>query len=98
MSGTHRPFSDGAGYTRHCWECANATGWGQSCGSRVYNATSTPNPFVHLLNRRKRDRQVRQPEQPVPGRGWLHGVQEGKVTEEEWRDLATKPIGTVVRK
>ena len=46
MSGTHRPFSDGAGYTRHCWECANATGWGQSCGSRVYNATSTPNPFV----------------------------------------------------
>lgn len=25
MSGTHRPFSDGAGYTRHCWECANAT-------------------------------------------------------------------------
>ena len=31
-------------------------------------------------------------------RGWLHGVQEGKVTEDEWRDLATKPIGTVVRK
>lgn len=23
----HRPFTDGAGYTRHCWECANAKGW-----------------------------------------------------------------------
>lgn len=31
MSGTrrgrHRRFVDGAGFTRHCWECANATDW-----------------------------------------------------------------------
>lgn len=23
----HRRFCDGAGYTRHCWECRHATGW-----------------------------------------------------------------------
>ncbi len=23
----HKRFCDGAGYTRHCWECANATNW-----------------------------------------------------------------------
>lgn len=23
----HRRFTDGAGYTRHCWECAHAKGW-----------------------------------------------------------------------
>lgn len=23
----HRRFTDGAGFTRHCWECANATDW-----------------------------------------------------------------------
>ena len=23
----HRRFADGAGFTRHCWECANATDW-----------------------------------------------------------------------
>ena len=23
----HRPFTDGAGFTRHCWECAHARGW-----------------------------------------------------------------------
>lgn len=23
----HRRFADGAGFTRHCWECANASGW-----------------------------------------------------------------------
>ena len=31
MSGTRRKrhvrFTDGAGFTRHCWECANATDW-----------------------------------------------------------------------
>lgn len=23
----HRPFTDGAGFTRHCWECGHARGW-----------------------------------------------------------------------
>ena len=23
----HRRFTDGAGYTRHCWECTHATDW-----------------------------------------------------------------------
>lgn len=23
----HRRFIDGAGYTRHCWECRHARGW-----------------------------------------------------------------------
>ena len=23
----HRRFTDGAGFTRHCWECSNATDW-----------------------------------------------------------------------
>lgn len=23
----HRGFADGAGYTRHCWECTHATDW-----------------------------------------------------------------------
>lgn len=23
----HRRFEDGAGFTRHCWECSNATDW-----------------------------------------------------------------------
>ena len=23
----HRPFTDGAGFTRHCWECDHAKGW-----------------------------------------------------------------------
>ena len=23
----HRRFADGAGFTRHCWECSNATDW-----------------------------------------------------------------------
>lgn len=23
----HRRFADGAGFTRHCWECVHAKGW-----------------------------------------------------------------------
>ena len=23
----HRRFMDGAGFTRHCWECKHANGW-----------------------------------------------------------------------
>ena len=25
--GRHRRFTDGAGFTRHCWECRHAKGW-----------------------------------------------------------------------
>ena len=25
--GRHRPFSDNAGYTYHCWECVHAKDW-----------------------------------------------------------------------
>lgn len=36
MSGTRRKrhvrFTDGAGFTRHCWECANATDWDREDG------------------------------------------------------------------
>lgn len=24
---THRPFTDAAGFTHHCWECVNAAEW-----------------------------------------------------------------------
>ena len=28
----HRPFSDAAGFTRHCWECMHATDWDGEIG------------------------------------------------------------------
>ena len=31
----HRRFSDAAGYTRHCWECAHAKGWRKGMFSKA---------------------------------------------------------------
>ena len=51
----HRRFTDGAGYTRHCWECVHAKGWRLEKGTydmnhadceltgRVVNKYDSPN-------------------------------------------------------
>ena len=58
--GRHRRFTDGAGFTRHCWECEHAKGWeyrhtilGHSAtcertGSTVYKYDSPNNQCSHL--------------------------------------------------
>ena len=30
-----RRFADGAGFTRHCWECVNAKGWRKGMFSKA---------------------------------------------------------------
>ena len=56
----HHRFADGAGYTRHCWECRHAKGWKDSgtidgkCATcelterTVYKFSSPNNPCSHL--------------------------------------------------
>ena len=55
----HRPFTDTAGYKRHCWECVHAKcwvqittigGWTAICdidGSTVHKHSSSNNPCLH---------------------------------------------------
>lgn len=57
-----RRFADAAGYTRHCWECRHARGWGKEetidgpCGTceltgrPVFKYTSPNNPCSHVGN------------------------------------------------
>lgn len=57
---THKRFSDGAGYTRHCWECKHATSWRKAdtidgyeascrlCGIVVGKFDSPNNPCCNL--------------------------------------------------
>ena len=45
---SRRRFSDAAGYTRHCWECAHAKGWertGEIDGDRA--TCELTSRFVH---------------------------------------------------
>ena len=55
----HRPFSDVAGYMRHCWECVHAKDWEKRpvngdramcdvTGAHVYRFDSPNNPCSHL--------------------------------------------------
>ena len=44
----HRRFTDGAGFTRHCWECVHAKDWDGECGwceltGWVVHKTDSPN-------------------------------------------------------
>lgn len=46
----HRPFTDRAGYTRHCWECKHAQEWEfdntATCVSRKQNEIGGAFDFV----------------------------------------------------
>lgn len=56
----HKRFCDGAGFTRHCWECKHATGWRKAdtidgheadcklCGILVGKFDSPNNGCCHL--------------------------------------------------
>jgi len=50
----HRRFTDGAGYTRHCWECEHADKWYfgfaecKMTGTRVGKYDSPDNQCSHL--------------------------------------------------
>ena len=51
----HRRFSDGAGFTRHCWECVHARDWVASyvarcelTGRTVTKTDSPNNQCCHL--------------------------------------------------
>lgn len=50
----HRRFTDLAGFTRHCWECAHAKGWAddmaacEATGRFVYKFDSPNNQCSHV--------------------------------------------------
>lgn len=56
----HLRFADGAGFTRHCWECKHATNWRnvntidgyeadcEQCGIKVSKYDSPNNSCCHL--------------------------------------------------
>ena len=50
----HRRFTDGAGFTRHCWECGHAHSWFdvfgecELTGKRVYRFSSPDNQCSRL--------------------------------------------------